>query len=444
MLSDGTRIVGGFASAHGPELRSDAGRRVQRHSDSSLGRNGQLRPWVDSRTESAQYSRRVTSESRQLPDRADEVLHLVPLFALAVSVLALVVDPSSTVGLVFAAVPVAAFALWAVVPRMPLHVLVVAVLVPVVVGQRGGELEPLFFQVSLLAFVIGRTSKSLATAIVLGVVAAGSPVLVSVIQDPSEISVGIWILGIAFPWAIGAALAHQAQLSAQLDATRRELAHQALLSERRRIARDVHDFVGHGLAAMMLQVTSARHVLRRDPAAAEEALRSAEEVGRRSMSELRRTVSLLRSDTETMEVAPLPSAADIPALVEAARTGGLAVELRTHGDLSRMSPGVGLALYRIAQEALANATRHAPASHTVLGVELAGKEVRLVADTNGPLHSVRTADLARPQYGLIGMRERATALGGEFTAGPTPEGWRVTCCLPLIAGDRPGIEAEIP
>ena len=94
-----------------------------------------------------------------------------------------------------------------------------------------------------------------------------------------------------------------------------------MLAERRRIARDVHDFVGHGLAAVMLQVTSARHVLRRDVAAAEDALRSAEEVGRRSMQELRRTVALLRRDDETGVAPPLPSVAEIPGLVEEARAG---------------------------------------------------------------------------------------------------------------------------
>ena len=155
----------------------------------------------------------------------------------------------------------------------------------------------------------------------------------------------------------------------ELEGTRRQLAQQALLAERRRIARDVHDFVGHGLAAVMLQVTSARHVLRRDTDAAEEALRSAEEVGRRSMQELRRTVTLLRSDDEAGVAAPVPTASEIPALVDQARAGGLAVELQRE-ETSRGSPSVGLALYRIAQEALANAARHAPRARTVPGLEL--------------------------------------------------------------------------
>src|SRR4029453_460097 len=97
--------------------------------------------------------------------------------------------------------------------------------------------------------------------------------------------------------------------------------------ERRGISRDVHDLVGHGLAAVMLQVTSARHVLRRDPASAEEALLEAEEIGRRSMGDLRRTLKALRGEDEAAGAAPLPSLREIAALVEEARATGLAVEL---------------------------------------------------------------------------------------------------------------------
>ena len=269
----------------------------------------------------------------------------------------------------------------------------------------------------------------------LGLLALLAPVVATLIQDPSEISTGIWILGIAFPWVFGRAAGRQAELVAQLKATRRELAQQALLVERRRIARDVHDFVGHGLAAVMLQVTSARHVLHRDPAAAEEALRSAEEVGRRSMRELRRTVALLRSDDEGAVAPPVPSASEIPALVEDARAGGLAVELRMRGDHSAIAAGVGVALYRIAQEALANAARHAPRARTVLGLDVGDGRASLTAETTGPTAAAPAGEPERASYGLVGMRERAAALGGELTAGPTPDGWLVTCTLPLEAKD---------
>ena len=363
----------------------------------------------------------------------EQLRALVPAFALAAAVVAALTDPTSATDLLLAALAVGAFAAWSFVPGVPLAALSLAVLIPVVVAQRDGQMEPLFFEVSLLAFVIGRWASSVAAAVALGLLAVAAPVAASVIQDPSEIAVGIWIMGIVFPWLLGLAAARQAQLTAQLAASRRELAEQAVLAERRRIARDVHDFVGHGLAAVMLQITSARHVLRRDPAAAEEALETAEEVGRRTMRELRRTVALLRSDEDDAVAPPLPSTTDIRALVDHAQAGGLIVQLRTRGDLSLIAPGVGVALYRITQEALANAAQHAPQARTDLGIEVAGGQASLVAETIGPTSAGPSGEARRPRYGLVGMRERATALGGEFTAGPTPEGWRVSCRLPLEA-----------
>jgi signal transduction histidine kinase len=365
----------------------------------------------------------------------DHVRAVVPVFALAAAVVAATTDPGSATDLLLAALAVAAFAVWSYAPGVPLAATTLAVLVPVVLAQRSGKVEPLLFEVSLLALVIGHWAASHAEAVALGLLAIVSPVVATLIQDPSEVAVGIWTMGIAFPWVVGRAAARQRQLAAQLDATRRELAQQALLDERRRIARDVHDFVGHGLAAVMLQVTGARHVLHRDPAAAEEALRSAEDVGRRSMQELRRTVGLLRSDGDAAVAPPLPSAGEIPALVDHAQAGGLSVELRSSGDLARISPGAGVALYRITQEALANAARHAPRARTVFTVEVADGRASLVAETTGPTVAGPAGEPRRPRYGLIGMRERATALGGELTAGPTGQGWRVTCRLPLETGE---------
>jgi signal transduction histidine kinase len=367
--------------------------------------------------------------------QTEQVRVLIPVFAVATAIIAAVADPSSGADLVLCGLAAAPFLVWAYVGGVPLLALSLAVIVPAVVAQRSGQLEPLLFEVSLLGFLIGRSASWPNEAMALGLLALLAPVVAAVIQDPSEISTGIWILGIAFPWVFGRAAGHQAELVAQLKATRRELAQQALLVERRRVARDVHDFVGHGLAAVMLQVTSARHVLHRDPAAAEEALRSAEEVGRRSMRELRRTVALLRSDDESAVAPPVPSASEIPALVDDARAAGLAVELRLRGDHSAIAAGVGVALYRIAQEALANAARHAPRARTVLGLDVGDRRASLTAETTGPTAAAPTSEPERACYGLIGMRERAVALGGELTAGPTPNGWLVTCTLPLEATD---------
>jgi signal transduction histidine kinase len=390
-----------------------------------------------SRAGASDYSRLVSDRAGQGWLEPEELRRFVPVFALVVAVLAAVTDASSAADLVFVAIPVVAFAAWAYVPGVPLTVVSVAVLAPVVVAQRSGQLEPLMFEASLLAFVVGHWSRSVERAVLLGLLTAAAPVLAALIQDPAEIAVGIWILGIVFPWIVARALVRQEQLALELEGTRRELARQAVLAERREIARDVHDFVGHGLAAVMLQVTSARHVLRRDIEAAEDALRSAEEVGRRSMRELRRTVALLRHDDETGVPPPVPLATEIPGLVDQARTAGLDVELRMRGDVERIPPGIGVAVYRIAQEALANAARHAPRAQTVLRLELTDGRVVLVAETSGPIEE-SAGEPERARYGLVGMRERATALGGEFDAGPTAAGWRVACRLPLEASDERG------
>jgi signal transduction histidine kinase len=369
--------------------------------------------------------------------QADDFRRVLPFFSLAFGLVAVITQPSSAVDLVLTAVPVVAWSVWSFSRTVPLAIVSPGIVIPVVVAQRSGELEPVMFNVVLLAFAAARWSSSLAAAVSLGLLAAATPVLVALAQDPMEIATGIWIVAIAFIWVVGRAVARQEQLVTELDGARRQLADQALLAERRQVARDVHDFVGHGLAAVMLQVTSARHVLLRDSDAAEEALRAAEEVGRRSMQELRRTLTLLRSESEAGVAAPLPTASEIPALVEEARAGGLAVELRMRGDFSHISPGIGVVLYRIAQEALANAARHAPRARTLLGLELGDGLVALRAETHGPVVPQSASERERPHYGLIGIQERASALGGEFDAGPTRDGWQVRCQFPLEGDGSP-------
>ena len=411
--------------------RSSPTREPARRDGSIPGLSAPLRPEEDVASGAAQYSRRVAGGSVRGWFEADDLRRAIPLFSLAFALVAAITQPSSAPDIALTAVPVAVWTVWALARNVPLAAVSVAIVIPVVVVQRSGQLEPVMFNVALLAFAAARWSRTLMEAASLGLVAAATPAFVALVQDPMEVAVGIWVVAIVFVWVVGRTVARQERLVVELEGTRRQLAQQALLAERRRIARDVHDFVGHGLAAVMLQVTSARHVLRRDPDAAEEALRSAEDVGRRSMQELRRTVTLLRSDDEAGVAAPVPTASEIPALVDQARVGGLEVELRTREDLSRLPPSVGLALYRIAQEALANAARHAPRARTTLGLELESGRITLLAETRGPVVGGSASERERPHYGLIGMQERATALGGQFAAGPTGDGWRVRCELPV-------------
>ena len=180
----------------------------------------------------------------------------------------------------------------------------------------------------------------------------------------------------------------------------------------------------------MLQVTSARHVLRRDADAAEEALRSAEEVGRHSMQELRRMVAFREDEAAT----PVPNAIEMPPVDQARVTEGspssCGREETCHGSHLARRP----ALYRIVQEALANAARHAPNARTMLGLELENGRVAFVADTTGLLvpRPVSGAGATRIRAGRDA--ERATALGGRCAAGPTPAGWRSRASFPWKTG----------
>jgi signal transduction histidine kinase len=364
-----------------------------------------------------------TAETRAQPD---VVRRWVPLVAVAVAVVAAVTDPGGWPRVVAVGVAVATFGLWARVPRLSTVVLTVGVAVPVVFAQLSGQLEPALFLVALLAVVVAAREDSLWRVGLVGIIAAASPVLSAALQPAgNHLAWGSWTIGMAFSTVIGRGTYRQQRLLGQLEAAHRQLARQAQAEERRRIARDVHDLVGQGLSAVLLQVTSARHVLRRDTDAADAALGSALDVGRRSMQELRGTMALLRTDDDTALASSLPDFAGLGALVESARTEGLHVEYRSTGDLHDVSSAVGLALYRIAQEALVNAAQHASHARTVVVATVAPSSVTLEVRSVGPLAA--RPDPGRPRYGLVGMRERAATVGAELQAGPTPDGWCVSC-----------------
>jgi hypothetical protein len=158
-----------------------------------------------SRAENPSTVAGVPGGSGQVWPQKDEVRRLVPAFALAIAIVAAVTDPSWSADLILAGPPVAAFVVWTYWPRVPLWAVSIAVICPVTVAQRSGQLEPLLFEVVLLAFVVGSWAPSQTEAVALGLLALVAPVAASLIQDPSEIFVGIWLIGIAFPWLIGRA-----------------------------------------------------------------------------------------------------------------------------------------------------------------------------------------------------------------------------------------------
>lgn len=220
-----------------------------------------------------------------------------------------------------------------------------------------------------------------------------------------------------------------------LAAERRARAHEserATLAERARISREIHDLTAHSLTVTLLHLTGARRLLDEgDVEEAAAALADAEAAGRRAMTDIRRTVgSRVRADAP---VAPLPAAGDLPRLVEEVRRAGLRVEYEDRlGDgAGRLDASVGLGLYRIVQESLANAARHAPGTTARLSVSLSGGRLR--ASVRNPADGAARVDGGGTGSGLAGMAARAEQLGGTFSAGRDGAEWVVDLMLPAGA-----------
>ncbi len=354
----------------------------------------------------------------------------LPVVAIGVGVLAAVSDPGRAADVVLLAVAVAVLTAWAWWPRLPTAVLTLGVVGPVVLAAGSGQLEPALFLVSVLTSVVASFERAPARAVAVLVVAAASPVAVRLLMPAQDgFSWWIWVMGMVFPWLLLRLVRRQLELVATLDAARAELAARVVTEERQRIARDVHDLVGHGLAAVLLQITSARHVLRRDVDAADDALASAEAAGRKSMGELRRTMSLLRRDGDSALAAPAAGLDGVGGLVRDAAERGLRVRHEITGDAGRVDEGVALAVHRIVAESLTNALHHAPRTNTAVTVAVGARDVEVSVTSTGPL--LPQTDDDRPRYGLVGMRERAEVVGGELSAGPIPGGWAVRGRLPV-------------
>jgi signal transduction histidine kinase len=239
-----------------------------------------------------------------------------------------------------------------------------------------------------------------------------------------DIGWSAWLAGTAFSVVACLFGRRQRDLVTQLRAAQSDLARRAQDAERSRIARELHDVIAHSLTVSLLHVSSARLALDEEPAEAARALEEAERLGRQSLDEVRHAVGLLRRDGDRDPTAPLPGSLDVPALLDRFRSAGADVRATVDGDLAALPSTVGLATYRILQEALTNAVKHAPRAPSTVHVAVDPDAVRLSVDSAG---APRTGS----GLGLVGMRERAESLGGHCSAGPGGAGWLVRAELPL-------------
>src|SRR5918992_2252909 len=202
---------------------------------------------------------------------------------------------------------------------------------------------------------------------------------------------------------------------------------QAKLRQRNQLARELHDTVGHHLSAIAIQAQAGRTAAASHPHRAVRALETIEEAASRALEEMRAMVSVLRDGAEA-DFAPQPRVADIEHLARQV-DGRPSIDVQLSGDFDELTPAVDVALYRIAQESVTNAVRHARhATRITVEVVDEGEQVRLIVRDDG---DAATSAQTSSGYGLVGMAERATLLGGTLRAGPGPGGgWRVDAVFP--------------
>jgi signal transduction histidine kinase len=277
------------------------------------------------------------------------------------------------------------------------------------------------FVVVVLVYSLCRWGAGRDAVLGLGVAALGFTV--SVVTDftgPVDAVGGAAVL--LFAAALGVAIRYRAM-------AREQLVQQAKLQEREQLARELHDTVAHHVSAIAIQA-QAGLVLDRSssPSGATEALEAIEREATTTLAEMRAIVGVLRSGHGRPSVAPRRRLADIAGLA-ATGTDALLVDVQLSGDLADLAPALEAALYRVAQEAVTNARRHARlATRVEVTITGSATDVQLTVSDDGARN---TATPGQPGHGLVGMTERVTLLGGTLDAGPGPDrGWRVRAVLP--------------
>lgn len=262
--------------------------------------------------------------------------------------------------------------------------------------------------------------------------------------DPNTADRAFDLLAVATAVALGDSTRNRRRLAdeqaARLRAAAGEqarIAHESVLEERARIARDLHDLVAHSMSIVAVQAGVGHHLADSEPERAKEALATIEMTTRQALTEMRSMLGVLRTADDTTDERaerrdPQPGSSDVAELVHQAAANGLDVELVVEPDGADVTlpAGIALSAYRIVQEALTNVRKHAGPARTRILVRHEPDQLTVTVDDDG--RGVSTFAHDRQGYGLVGMRERANVVGGSLTTGPRPGGgFRVQATLPI-------------
>ena len=282
--------------------------------------------------------------------------------------------------------------------------------------------------IALAAWSVADTPERTSAAIGGGLAALAAVVAVEIVTgSPTTAGFVFGVLIVAAPWSAGFALRGRtaetlAERERAADAERRrvEEVESAVVEERERIARELHDVVAHSLSIITVQAGAAEKQLHRDPSGAASSLRAVQETSRGALDEMRRMLQLLRPGGADAALAPQPGLDGLDDLVAASAHAGVPVTVtRTGSEAADVPPGVGLAVYRIVQEALTNVRKHAGTVPTRVALACHPERIE-VEVVNEPGEAMPGS--TGVGHGLIGMRERAALYGGTVTAGETPAG----------------------
>jgi signal transduction histidine kinase len=333
--------------------------------------------------------------------------------------------PPLGVAVIGAVVAVAAAVFLLRRPPAPLYAVVACAGITIIGGSRSAN--PVWFAILL---VVGWCALTGGRYVGLPLwLAVSALFIVQWVHFSPDEGWGAWLAGGAVMVLGGRLVRNQLMLVEQLRAAQAGLAAKARAEERNRISRDLHDVIAHSLTVSLLHVMSARLAVESDPGDAARSLAEAERLGRESLAEVRQVVGLLRADGGDAgpdRTLPQPGASGVPSLVERFQAAGADVTLTVDGDAGRLPATVGLAVYRILQEALTNVLRHAPGAPTSARLVVSERDATLTVNSLGKPGT-------GTGHGVPGMRERAESIGGSCTAGPSGAGWLVRASFPLVA-----------
>jgi signal transduction histidine kinase len=239
----------------------------------------------------------------------------------------------------------------------------------------------------------------------------------------------VWWSPWVIAWLVGALVRSRVANAEQRRLRRQAMATQAVTEERNRIARELHDVIGHSVSIMTVQASAVRRRLGDDQASEREALETVETTGRQTLAEMRRMVGVLRQSGEAADRAPAPGLSELARLAEQFRRAGLPVDVAVTGRAQPLAPGLDLTAYRLVQEALTNSLRHAVApTRAEVSIGYTAEHLELAVRDDGQ----RVAAAAEAGHGLLGLRERVSVYGGSMVARPRSDGgFELIATLPL-------------